>query len=141
MSEEENKALVRRFNHAIYKQRDLSIIDQVVSSNFMYHHASGRDLPKEAYTQTMTGSLNAFSNSQLDIEDLFTEGNKVACLFTIKGIHSGEFQGIPPTGNKITQQIMEIYRIDDNKIAEIWSKYNTLNQMQQLGVIPPRGKR
>ncbi len=49
MSVEENKALVHRFMEESFKQGNLSVIDQLVSSDFVYHHATGRDLSKEAY--------------------------------------------------------------------------------------------
>ncbi len=70
------------------------------------------------------------------MNDLFAEGDKVACRYTITGTHKGEYQGIPPTGNKMTIQVINIFRIADGKIAEWWSQFNTLGMMQQLGVIP-----
>ncbi len=141
MSVEENKALVRRFMEVSFNQENLSVIDQLVSSDFVYHYASGRDLSKEAYTKNAVTLLNAFPDTCIEMDDLFAEGDKVAYLWTIKCTHKGEYQGIPPTGNKLTIQGINIFRTADGKIAEGWSQFNTLGMMQQLGVIPPMGKR
>jgi predicted ester cyclase len=44
--------------------------------------------------------------------------------------------GIPPTGNQIAVEAMEIYRLEDGRIAEQWVVMDGLGMMQQLGVIP-----
>ncbi len=138
---EENKGLGRRFMEASLNLVALSGIDQLVSSDFVYHHVSGRDLSTEAYKNSGVTLLNAFPDICMEIDDLFAEGNKVACRFTIKGTHKGKYQGIPPTGNKINISIIYIFRIADGKIAEVWSQFNVLGMMQQLGVIPPMGRK
>ncbi len=53
----------------------------------------------------------------------------------------GDYQGIPPTGNKIITQGINIFRTAEGKIVEGWSRFNTLGMMQQLGAIPPMGKK
>ena len=140
MSVEENKALVRLFTEASFNQEKFSELDQLVSSDFVYHHASGRDLSIEGYKQNAVTLFNAFPDASIEMDDLFAEGNKVACRFTITCTHKGAYQGIPPTGKKLTIQGINIFRTVDGMIAEGWSKYDLLGMMQQLGVIPPMGK-
>jgi len=40
----------------------------------------------------------------------------------------------------ITMTGIEIFRIEDGKIAELWGEANLLGLMQQLGILPPLGK-
>jgi predicted ester cyclase len=44
--------------------------------------------------------------------------------------------GIPATGKRIMVKGIEVFRIADGKIAEIWAVMDNLGMMQQLGVIP-----
>jgi len=44
----------------------------------------------------------------------------VAVRFTAHGIHKGDFMGLPATGKPITMTGIEIFRIKDGKIAELW---------------------
>jgi predicted ester cyclase len=44
-------------------------------------------------------------------------------------------QGIPATGNPVTQPSITIYRLAKGKIVEGWVVTDHLNMMQQLGVI------
>jgi predicted ester cyclase len=71
------------------------------------------------------------------IEDMVTEGDKVASRWTASGTHQGEFLGIRPTGNHATWTGITIYRIADGKIVEAWWSKDVLALLQQLVVIPP----
>ena len=73
------------------------------------------------------------------IEDLIAEGDKVAVRQTWRGTHTGNFQGIPPTGKPVTFTSLEVYRVTGGKLAEEWVELDMLGLLQQLGVIPPMG--
>jgi predicted ester cyclase len=75
------------------------------------------------------------------IDDMMAEGDKVTCRFTARGVHNGEFMGLPPTGKKIAMTGIEIFRLRDGKIAELWGEANLMGLMQQLGILPapPKG--
>ena len=47
--------------------------------------------------------------------------------------HSGDFQGISPTGRRISFGQIAIYRMVDGKISEVWEEADLLGLMQQLG--------
>jgi predicted ester cyclase len=47
--------------------------------------------------------------------------------------------GLPATGKPITMTGIEIFRIKDGKIAELWGEANLLGLMQQLGIFPAPG--
>ncbi len=35
-------------------------------------------------------------------------------------MHSAEFLGVPPTGRRIETDVIEIWRVEDDKIVEHW---------------------
>jgi predicted ester cyclase len=43
---------------------------------------------------------------------------------------------LPPTGKSITMTGIEIFRIEDGKVAELWAEANLIGLMQQLGAFP-----
>ena len=55
--------------------------------------------------------------------------------WTGTGTHDGELSGIAPTGNRVTLPGMEIVRISEGKLVEGWEGYDSMNLMQQLGVM------
>jgi predicted ester cyclase len=74
------------------------------------------------------------------IDDMIAEGDQVVTKKTFTGTHTGEFAGIPATGNKVTLQFVDIMRVRDGKIVEHWNCIDQLSFMQQLGVLPAPGQ-
>jgi ketosteroid isomerase-like protein len=55
---------------------------------------------------------------------------------TARGVHKGEFMGMPPTGKPIVMTGIEIFRLKNGKIAELWGEANLMGLMHQLGILP-----
>jgi steroid delta-isomerase-like uncharacterized protein len=90
----------------------------------------------EGINEVITTCRAAFEHLNVTIEDMIAEGNNVVARFTARGIHKGNFMGLPATGKPITMTGIEIFRIKDGKIIELWGEVNLLGLMQQLGIIP-----
>lgn len=141
MSTEENKAIVRRFFEEGPSKGNLSIADELLSPDFTLHVPLPASQGIEGINEVITACRAAFEHLNVTIEDMSAEGNKVTARFTARGIHKGNFMGLPATGKPITMTGIEIFRIKDGKIAELWGEANLLGLMQQLGIIPEPGSR
>ena len=62
----------------------------------------------------------------------------VATRFTSTGTHTGSFQGIAPTGRKLSWTGTVIDRVQDDRIVESWGNWDMMGMQQQIGVIPTR---
>ncbi len=83
--------------------------------------------------------LSAFPDLKAVIHDQVAEGDKVVTYKTFHGTHKGEFREIPPTGKKISVDVIDIFRIANGKMVEHWTVIDWMGLMQQLGVVsPPR---
>ena len=58
------------------------------------------------------------------IDDVIASGDKVVVRYTTRATHSGELFGAPPTGRDVTLTGIEIYRLEDGKVAEFWGEYD-----------------
>jgi predicted ester cyclase len=63
------------------------------------------------------------------------ENDLVVVFLNFTGTHKGEFQGMPPTNKKINIRSADLYRIENEKIAEHWDVVDQLNLLQQTGAI------
>ena len=108
MSLEENKAIVRKAIEAINKQ-DPAVLDEFMAPDYVDHTNQIRG--RETLIQMMMMGSKAFPDWHETIEDIIAEGDKVWVLLTYKATHTGEWLGLPPTGNKITTMNVDIYRI------------------------------
>jgi steroid delta-isomerase-like uncharacterized protein len=75
----------------------------------------------------------AFPDFHAQIEDIFGAGDRVAVRLTMTGTHEGEYLGIPATGRRVTYVSHEIYRVEDDLIAEEWICSDTAGLLRQLG--------
>ena len=137
MSTEENKKLVLHWKDEIWNKRNLNIVDELYSTDYIGHivGAPGPVRGRETLKRMIVPYFAAF-DIHITSEFLIAEGDMVAVYDTFHFKHTGAFQGIPPTGKEATLTSTDIYRIVDGKIVEQWTEANMLSLMQQLGVIP-----
>lgn len=139
MSLEENKAIVNRSTAVLWNKGNMAVIDELYAIDFIMHDPSQGDGDLEYFKQYARGVLTGIPDLHIATDDLIAEGDQVVKRWTARGTHKGDFMGIPATGNQIEVAGIEIYRIADGKIVEIWGVMDSLGLMQQLGVIPPMG--
>ncbi|MBI1878033.1 MAG: ester cyclase [Chloroflexi bacterium] len=142
MSTEENKAVVRRLFDAINNGLEAmsSAREDVFAPSMVCHVPGGQTVDYEAYAQFDQMMFAAFSDIQFTFEDLIAEGDKVVVRYTARSTHKGEFQGIPATGKSVSVTGIDIFRLANGKIVEMWVEFDQLGQLRQLGVIPTPGE-
>ena len=113
--------------------------NELLSPNFSLHTPLPSASGIQGINDIVTTCRAAFEHLNVTVEDMIAEGDRVAARFTARGIHKGSFMNLPPTGKPITMTGIEIFRIEDGKIAELWGEANLLGLMVQLGIIPAIG--
>lgn len=105
------------------------------SSNIVLHGYAGLEPGIENVRQFYREFWLAFPGSQLHFEDVFVAGDRLACRFRVEAEHKGTFQGVPPTGKKVTLPGITILRFENSKCVERWSQADFLGLLVQLGAI------
>ncbi|MBY8998546.1 MAG: ester cyclase [Candidatus Thorarchaeota archaeon] len=137
---EENKAVVHSFIEA-YNERNLDLLDDLFAPDYFDHTHQQQGL--ENLKQLFMLAFKALPDWHETIEDIIAEGDKVWVRVAYTGTHTGEFRGLPPTGNKVTTMAVDIYRIVNGKIVEGRNLTNDLAILKPLGAIEytERGKK
>ena len=78
----------------------------------------------------------AFSDLHFTVEDQMSEGAQVATRWSARGTHSGEFDGVAPTGNSIMIAGITISRLENGRLVEEWESFEELSLMRQIGAVP-----
>lgn len=136
------KERVRQVNEEIMWAGNLDLIDEVYAEDYIEHNPAlptdvrGRDGVREK-VKTFRA---AFFDTEGTTEAIIAEGNMVADRHRFKATHDGEFMDMPPTGNEIDVEGMAIYRLEEGKVAEMWTQADVMGMMEQLGVFPPGPK-
>jgi len=138
MSVEQNKALFRRFVEEVLNNGNVSTIDELLAPNFVEREVLPPGTPggREGVKQLTMMFRTAFPDFNVSIDDMIAEGDKIVARTTWNGTQKGEFMGIPPSGKRVSFDVIDIIRISDGKGVEHWGVMDSSAMMQQLGVIP-----
>ncbi len=143
----DNKTLVRRYIEEVFgKQHNLALIDEILSGDFFeyqdYDSSDERDVQgREEWKKVANMYFSAFPDLQCTIEDLIAEGDKVACRWTTRATHKGNFLGVAPTNRRITVTGISIFRIAEGKIVEGRTNWDLMGLLKQLDVLPEQLKK
>ena len=139
--EEQNVQFVRQFMEKM--DANAGLTDELLglmADDFEWHMGGiPKPLNKEATNQFLAMLYSAFPDFNHTLENMIAKDDEVATRSIGRGTHEGEFQGIPPTGNKIEYGSLQIWKIEDGKISWLWMQSDMLGLMQKLGMeLKPR---
>jgi steroid delta-isomerase-like uncharacterized protein len=117
---------------------DLAGFGELVADDFVEHdEVPGVPPTKQGTLDYFRMLLTAFPDMRMDVEDLIANEDKTVARVKATATHQGEFMGVPPTGNRVEVQLIDIMRFNDaGLVCEHWGVVDMLSLMQQLGVVP-----
>ena len=134
---EQYKTAARNLIEKGFNRKDQTAFEAYFSP-MLNDHSLPPGLPKgfEGRKMFYSAFLAAFPDIHLQIEDMFSEGDKLVTRYSGHGTHRGELMGIPPTGREASISGIAIDRFQDGQSVEHWEIFDQFGLMQQLGVIP-----
>jgi steroid delta-isomerase-like uncharacterized protein len=139
---EQAKATVRRGFEEVWNQGREAAIDELFSAVAVAHGLGDSELdvhgPAEfkPFVANIRGSI---PDTHIRVEDILSEGDRVAVRVTLEGTHTGQGLGVPPTGRRVSIQGIMIVRIVYGQIVEGWNSYDQLGLLRQIGALPGPG--
>ena len=136
MSADADEALLRRYRYIedVWHRANVAALDDYLAADYRRHVSpTAPPLSLDGQKQRLAGFRAAFPDIQLTLEDVLVEDDRVVFRSTMRGTHKGEFQGIPPTGARVTVALLDTIRIQDGRIVEQWGGPDVLDLLRQLG--------
>ena len=84
----------------------------------------------------MEPTLAAFPDVQSTVDLWVVDGDLVTAVVTNKGTHQAEFMGVPATGLPVTFHIIDVFRIKDGKVVDLWHNIPNEDILEQIGGLP-----
>ncbi|UTF55190.1 ester cyclase [Natronosalvus rutilus] len=138
----ENKEIVRRYYEEAFNESRTDLLEELVSENVVNHDPVSDETltPEEArgfegFVRHVEAAHEAFPDATVTIEDVIAEDDMVAVRFTFTGTHEGPFAGFNPTGERLEGSNMVFMRLEDGKITERWEESDSLDALEQLGIL------
>jgi steroid delta-isomerase-like uncharacterized protein len=147
---EENKALVRRWFEEVWNRGRAEAIDELFAADGTAHglaDETGAPLRGPAGFKPFFHKLrDSLPDTQVIVEDLVAEGDKVAARCSVRGTHRGDTLGFAATGRAVEFTGICIVRLRGGQIVEAWNNFDFMAMFQQLGALqlcapsPPEDK-
>ncbi len=133
--ETQNKEVVRNWLKAA-DEGNLEDLMELFSPDFLWYFPSNSPTPmsKKESHEFLVMILKAFPEWIHKIEEIMAVGDKVITRQIDITTQTGEYLGIPATGNKVEFGVIIIWRLEDGKIVELREEGDMLGMMQQLGM-------
>jgi steroid delta-isomerase-like uncharacterized protein len=143
MGVEENKAVAQRWYSEVWNQTNLDqvmkAIEELHAPDLLDHNPLQGQPPGMEGLKFMVGGLRqGYPDMRFEVDPLVAQGDKVVGRWTMTATNTGPltFMGLPATGKAIQITGIDIMRIVDGKIVELWHQEDVMSMMMQLGFIP-----
>ena len=131
----EVRRVLERVNEELFNQADFSVLEALVSEDFVEHNPlPGVTSDRAGLVTLIRRSHVGLSGLHTQIHELISAGDRVASRWTSTGVHSGDYFGAPPTGRRIAIDGMDFARIENGRLAEHWTQIDGVGLLTQLGL-------
>jgi len=130
-----NRDVVTRFLDDVFVRRDMTRLDEYMRDDYIQHNP---DCPqgKDGFLEFFAVIFKALPDFHYVVRQVAADGDLVMAWCTTMGSHTGaDFLGQAASGNKVKFDVVDIFRMQDGKIAEHWDVADTFTFFSQLGVV------
>jgi predicted ester cyclase len=113
--------LVRRLVDEVINGGDLDVLDELCS-------ASLSSKLRRAFSEFRS----AFPDWHQEVREFVCDGRTVVARMRCTGSHRGEWQGLDPTGRRMSVDEVYFFRTGDGRITGLWGLEDTWTRMRQL---------
>lgn len=132
--------ILHRWFDEVWNEKREEAIDEMLSENAVHHGLGGiEDVSIRgigAFKEFYRAFISAFPDLQVTVEEVITDGEKLAGRYVAHGTHIGDGLGFAPTNREVKFTGMGICIIREGKFVEIWNEVDFLKLYSQLGVLP-----
>lgn len=131
---QQNKQLLADFANAVFVKKDFTHLPQFMQEGYIQHNPL---VPQglSGFQGFFADWFKAVPDWHYQLEKLVAEGDTVWAYGVYSGTQQGDWLGIPATGKHYSIHAVDIFRVENGKLAEHWDVLDTYGLFKQLGVI------
>jgi predicted ester cyclase len=134
----EDIATALRWHGEVFVADKHGVADEICAPGFRWHNPN---VP-EQFRSGAAGAKDfarllraAYPDYDLPHKYTIAESDRVVTMWDFVGTHEGEFLGVPPTGVRVHITGIDIFRVVDGRITDLWQEFDVFGWFTQLGVI------
>jgi predicted ester cyclase len=137
MPDVDMKQKSRDFVEQAWSRGDFSRIDEFLTEDYLEHRPEGTVEGVEGMRQLVSMMRQAYPDLRVELHHVVADDKFLACTYTVEGTMQGDLGELKATGKAISLEGMYMGRIEGERMAEGWNRFDLLSMMMQLGFISP----
>lgn len=121
-----NTDLIRHWFEEVWNNKNAAVIREMLSEDSIHHGLGNPGDPPtvgvEAFEVFHKAFLAAFPDLHVEVEDAFSEDDRVAARFVVTGTQTGDLPGMPATGKPVRFTGGGMCRLENGKFVEVWNE-------------------
>jgi predicted ester cyclase len=128
------QAFIHRWFEEVWDNGNLDHIDEFMlpESKCYDFPTPGSIIDREEFKSSVRGFRDTFSGIRVTVEDVITEGDKVAARWSAVMTHTGDGLGFAATGEPVTLSGMSLTHLRDGKILAGWNAFDLASTVANL---------
>ncbi|MDY6819541.1 MAG: ester cyclase [Halobacteriales archaeon] len=134
------RTLVHRWFTELFNEGTLAVADEILADDISYRgprSLSPTDVTSphdvKEYVETYR---QAFPDLTYTVEELFDAEDAIIARWSVAGTHENALFELESSGESFVEEGINIFVIEDGRISEVWSEWDTLKMVQELDVTP-----
>jgi predicted ester cyclase len=126
---------VRKLVECLYTaldHQDWSRLEEMVSPRVVVEVGSATRIGFQEWRDTMAAFYRGFPDGRHVIEEVLVDGSHGVSRSRFTGTHTGEFQGLAPSGNKVSAAAIHIDRFQGDMLVAHRGQIDMYGLLQQL---------
>jgi len=128
------KQVLANFGASVFAKKAFSELPELMREDYIQHNplvAQG----SKGFREFFEAWFKAVPDFKYELKKIVSEGDLVWAYGTYSGTQKGDWLGIPATGKTYTFDAVDIFRVEDGKLAEHWDVLDVYGLFKQLGVL------
>jgi predicted SnoaL-like aldol condensation-catalyzing enzyme len=131
---ETNKKVIGAFADSVFVKKDLSAVDQYMRTDYIQHNPLVKP-GATGFRDFFSAWFASVPDWHYKLKKIVAEGNEVWVYGTYSGTLTKDWLGITATGQKYAFDAVDIFRVQDGRLAEHWDVMDIYGLFKQLGAI------
>lgn len=132
----ENAALARRFLTDVIGCGDTNAVAEFLTADAGDHHLVFGDAQHQGTVTELGWQALAGADADVHVVDVIASEDRVALRGRVTGTHQASLMDLAPTGRSFEIPCAWFCRIENDRIAEVWSLPDGLGLLKQLDAVP-----
>ncbi len=129
-----NEDIVAKVGNSVFNGHDFGVLEECMRDDYIQHNPlvpQGR----EGFEGFFRDAFGAVPDWRYTPKKITSGGDLVWAYGTYSGTQKGEWLGIPATGKAFSFDAVDIFRLEDGRLAEHWDVMDVYGLFKQLGVV------